>query len=193
MNTTRIALTATASLLVLGLAGCSSTTPGEPEPTSAGESTSAASDPFHIDRPKNLKAISDPCQLLTPQQLQELGAATSGQHEQSQWGQPGCLWRNQNLSVNVAPDTVQRQGLRYTAKIVGDDNGNPTAAVDGYPALHYGATSGSCGTYVGTSDQELFFVSFQRGSEGRNNPEYADPCRVADRVAGMVISNLPDA
>ncbi|MBB5159616.1 DUF3558 domain-containing protein [Saccharopolyspora phatthalungensis] len=190
MNTTRATLTATASLLVLGLAGCSSPTPGAPEPTTGGETTSAANDPFRIDQPKNLKAISDPCQLLNPQQLQELGASNS-EPGKSQWGQDQCTWRNQLLRVNVAPDTVQGQGLRYTSKIVAD--GKPTAEVAGYPAVHYGISSGSCGTYVGTSDKELFLVYFQTGSEGRNKPEIAEPCAAADRIAGMVISNLPSA
>jgi uncharacterized protein DUF3558 len=188
LNTTRSTLTAAASLLVLGLAGCSSPTSGEPEPTTGGETTSEANDPFHIDQPKNLKAISDPCQLLNPQQLQELGAGPP-KPEQSQWRQTSCTWRNQLLSINVAPDTVQGQGLRYTTKIVAD--GEPTAEVAGYPAVHYGISSGSCGTYVGTSDTELFLVYFQMGTEDFKKSGFADPCAAADKIAGMVISNLP--
>ncbi|WP_421671896.1 DUF3558 family protein [Saccharopolyspora spinosa] len=182
-----------ASLLTLGLAGCSSPTPGTPEPTNGGETTSAANDPFQIGQPKNLKAVSEPCQLLTPQQLQQLGATTEGKPAQAQWGQTNCAWDNEQLTLQVSPDTVQGQGIRYIAKIAGDDNGNPTAKIDGYPAVHEGKSSGSCGTYVGVSDKEMVLVHFGVGSEGRSNPEFTDPCATADKIAGMVISNLPPA
>ncbi|MER7009875.1 DUF3558 family protein [Saccharopolyspora sp. NPDC000359] len=191
MNTTRTTLTAAAGMLILGLAGCANSTPGVPEPTTGGETTSAATDPFHIEQPKNLKAISDPCQLLTQQQLQELGAGGEPKPGESQWKQSECTWQSQQLTVTVSPDTIQGQGLRYTAKIVAD--GEPTAEVSGYPAVHVGATSGSCGTYVGTSDTELFYVDFSVGTDGRSNPEFSDACAAADRIAGMVIENLPPA
>lgn len=182
-------MTAAASLLVLGVAGCSGPTQGQPEPTAGGE-TSATNDPFQIEKPKNLKAVSDPCQLLNPQQLQELGA-DSPSPGKSQWGQDQCTWSNQLLRVTAAPDTIQGGGLKYTAKIVAD--GKPTAEVAGYPAVHYGVTSDMCGTYVGTSDTELFLVSFSVGTGGRGNPEFSDPCAMSDKIAGMVLENLPAA
>ncbi|PKW19245.1 DUF3558 domain-containing protein [Saccharopolyspora spinosa] len=191
VHTTRATLAVTASLLTVGLAGCAAP-PGTPEPTANGEATSAARDPLHIDKPKSLRAIADPCQLLTPAQLQHLNAGTP-ESGQSQWGQAECTWRNQQLRINIAPDTVQGQGLRWMAKTAGDGNGNPNAEVNGYPAVHYGISSGSCGTYVGTSDKELFLVNFQTGSEGKGNPEYADPCAMADRIAGLVLENVPSA
>ncbi|WP_190820915.1 DUF3558 domain-containing protein [Saccharopolyspora pogona] len=191
MNTTRTTLAAAASLFVLGLAGCSSPTPGLPEPTTGGETTSAVNDPFRIDQPKNLKAISDPCQLLNPQQLQEVGATTTGRQDKSQWGQANCAWDGAKLALQVSPDTVQGQGLRYTTKIVAD--GKPTAEVAGYPATHVGATSGSCGTYVSTSDTELFLVDFQMGTEDFKESGFSGPCAAADKIAEMVIKNLPPA
>ncbi|MGW1682614.1 DUF3558 domain-containing protein [Saccharopolyspora sp. NPDC002376] len=187
---TRTAMTAAASLLVLGVAGCSAPTPGEAEPTTGGE-TSAANDPFQIDQPKNLKAVSDPCQLLNPQQLQELGAGDDPKPGESQWKQSECTWQSRQLTVTVSPDTIQGQGLKYTAKIVAD--GKPTAEVAGYPAVHYGATSDSCGAYVGTADTELLYIDFSVGPDGRNNPKFSDPCAAADKIAGMVLENLPAA
>ncbi|MER7014736.1 DUF3558 domain-containing protein [Saccharopolyspora sp. NPDC000359] len=169
--------------VVAALGGSERTIPGQPAPV--------ANDPFRIERPKNLRAISDPCQLLSPQQRDQLASLPAGVPEPTPWGQQACRWRNQQLTVSISPDTVQGQGLRYTAKVVAD--GEPTAAVAGYPALHYGISSGSCGTFVGTSDTELVLVSFQAGSEGRNNPEYANPCVVSDKIAEMVLANLPPA
>ncbi|GAA4621413.1 hypothetical protein GCM10023108_54260 [Saccharopolyspora hordei] len=52
---------------------------------------------------------------------------------------------------------------------------------------------GSCATIVGTSDTETFLVNYQIGSEGRGNPEYENPCGMADKIAGMVLENLPPA
>jgi hypothetical protein len=97
------------------------------------------------------------------------------------------------LSLNISPDTVQGQGLRYAAKIYGDDQGKPTAQVNGYPALHIGRGDISCSTGVGVNDVQMFLVQFTTGSEGRGNPEYADPCAMADKIAGMVLENLPPA
>ncbi|QIZ34289.1 DUF3558 domain-containing protein [Saccharopolyspora sp. ASAGF58] len=191
VHTTRTTLAVTASVLLLGLVGCSPATGGEPEPSTGGETTAAASDPLHIDKPKNLKAVADPCQLLTSAQVQQLKAGTPAPG-QSEWGQTSCTWRNQELRIDISPDTVQGQGLRWMAKTAGD-NGKPNANVNGYPGVRYGVSRGSCGTYVGTSDKDLFLVYFQTGSEGSRNPEYADPCAMSDKIAGMVLENLPQA
>ncbi|MDA3628373.1 DUF3558 domain-containing protein [Saccharopolyspora sp. WRP15-2] len=177
-------------LLIVTSTACADTA-GKPVPASTGEQTTpVADDALHIERPKQLKAISDPCQLLTPDQARQLnaGPTSSGQ---SEWGQADCTWRNQQLRIDIAPDTVQGQGLDWLVKTAG--NGKPTAEVNGYPGVRYGISSDSCGTYVATSDTELFLVGFQVGSEGRGNPEYADPCAVTDKVAALVLENLPPA
>ncbi|GAA4611113.1 DUF3558 domain-containing protein [Saccharopolyspora hordei] len=165
--------------------------PGTPEPTPRPETSTAANDPFNIDQPKNLAAVSAPCQLLSQNQLQELSAGQAEPGE-SEWGQENCRWSNQLFAVNISPDTVQGQGISWMAKTAGD-NGKPDANVNGYPAVHYAETRGSCATIVGTSDTETFLVNYQIGSEGRGNPEYENPCGMADKIAGMVLENLPPA
>ncbi|MFI0465974.1 DUF3558 domain-containing protein [Saccharopolyspora sp. 5N102] len=190
MRTTTLA--AAASLFVLALASCSSSTPGDPEPTTSGHTTSTASDPLHISQPRNLKAISDPCRLLTSSQLQQLNAGAA-QPGQSQWGQASCSWRNQQLRIDVSPDTVQGQGIKYTAKIYGDGQGKPNAEVKDFPAVHFGKSEIFCTAAVGVSDTEQFLVNFTVGTDGRINPEYADPCAMADKIAGIVLENLPPA
>lgn len=189
MHTPRSALVAASGLLFL-LAGCVSATPGQPVPSSVGQTTSVQDDPFRIDKPKRLNAISDPCQLLAPEQLSELGASSPAPGR-TPWGQQSCRWNNDQLSLNIAPDTVQRQGLKYTAKIFGDERGNPTAEIEGYPAVHAGVNDLACTTAVGVSETEMFNVQFTAGSEGRHNPAFSDPCAVADRIASMVLANLP--
>ncbi|MER5388544.1 DUF3558 domain-containing protein [Saccharopolyspora sp. NPDC002686] len=160
-----------------------------PEQMIAGRPTTVANDPFRVDQPKELKAIPDPCQLLNPQQRDQLAALPAGTYEPTPWGQQACLWRNKQLTVSVAPNTVQGYGLKYTAKVVAD--GEPTAQVAGYPAVREGVSSGACGIVVGTSDTEIVLVSFQLGPDGRGNPDFSDPCAMSDRIAEMVLSNLP--
>ncbi|PKW19242.1 DUF3558 domain-containing protein [Saccharopolyspora spinosa] len=189
VHTKRTTLLAVASLFTLGLVGC--TAPALEKPVPSPQTSSAVEDPLHIEQPKNLAAVSDPCQFLTSTQVQQLRAG-SAEPGQSEWGQGACKWRNQLFEVKISPDTVQGQGLRWMAKTAGD-NGNPNANVSGYPAVHYGVSGGSCGTFVGTSDKELLLVNFQTGSDGRWNPEYADPCSMADKIAGLVLENVPSA
>lgn len=194
MHTTSITRTVVAAVLVLGLASCAGPGTGSPEPTTGGETSSSAAPkgPFSIPKPLNLAAISDPCKLLTPQQVQQLGAASPTPGEKSQWGQSTCLWDNEQLRIRVAPDTVQGQGIR-TAAFTNSETGKPTHRVGGYPAVNSFANDLSCGTFVGTSKTDVVSVSFTVGSDGRGNPEYADPCAVSDKIAGMVLENLPPA
>ncbi|MGI8307864.1 DUF3558 domain-containing protein [Saccharopolyspora hattusasensis] len=189
MHTTRTTLIIATSAIALGLAGCA--TPGTPEPTPGQETSTAANDPFHIAEPKNLSAVADACQLLNQDQIGQLSAGQPVPG-QSEWGQGRCGWSNQLFAIELAPDTAQGQGISWMAKTAGD-NGKPNAKVNGYPAVHYGETRGSCATLVGTSDTETLLVNYQIGSEGRGNPEYEDPCGMADKVAGMVLENLPPA
>lgn len=190
VHTTRTTLIIATSAIALGLAGCA--TPGTPDPAPSPETSTAANDPFHIEKPKNLAAVSDPCQLLTSEQIQQVNAGPA-EPDRSEWGQSACRWSNQQFSTKVAPDTVQGIGIRWAAKIDGDDQGNPNARVSGYPAVHGGARELFCSTTVGVSDTQTLTVHFTTGSEGRANPEYADPCGMADKIAGMVLENLPPA
>ncbi|MGW1679276.1 DUF3558 domain-containing protein [Saccharopolyspora sp. NPDC002376] len=184
-----VLLVAVGGVLVAVIVGWFAATFRASEQMIAGRPTTVANDPFRIDQPKELNAIQDPCRLLNPQQRELLAALPTGATEPTPWGQQACLWRNQRITVSVAPNTVQRDGLRYAAKVVAD--GEPTAQVAGYPAVHDGVSSGACGTVVGTSDTAVVLVSFQVGPEGRGNPDYADPCAMSDRIAEMVLSNLP--
>ncbi|GAA2789872.1 DUF3558 domain-containing protein [Saccharopolyspora taberi] len=184
-----------AGLVALGSTGCATVVSGvpDPAPVPAGATSQAADDPLHIDHPKNLKAFPDPCQLLSVEQLQQLKAAITGEPDQSEWGQPKCTWRNQQFSATVAPDTVQGDGLRWESKIHGDEQGNPTAEVSGYPAVHGGTSDIRCSTIVGVSDADALTVHFTTGSDGRGNPEYAAPCAMSDKITGLVLANLPPA
>ncbi|MCP2262473.1 Protein of unknown function (DUF3558) [Streptoalloteichus tenebrarius] len=182
----------------LGLAACTSTTPGlASTSTSTGSQSSAATSTAatgdgapKVATPKNLKAIADPCQLLTPQQIQEIGAGEPRQ-EKSQWGEAKCSWHNDNLVVSLAPDTTQGKGLSTVYANRDSLSNSEETTVGGYPGLRTGKISMACSVYVGVSDNQVFLgtVTVRRDAK----PEYKDRCAFAEKVAGMVLSNLPPA
>ncbi|MCP2262471.1 Protein of unknown function (DUF3558) [Streptoalloteichus tenebrarius] len=171
------------------MAGCTSTTPGQAS-TSTGSQSSAATGNGapKVTNPKNLKAIADPCQLLTPQQLQEIGASES-RPGKSPWGEESCTWRNDNLNLAIAPDTTQNQGLSILYANKKSDSEETT--VNGHPSLRYNKEGRSCALGVGVSDTQTFSISMTVLRDVK--PEYKDRCAFAEKVAGMVLSNLPPA
>ena len=187
MLTMRVSVAA--AVACLALAGCG--TPGSPVPVDSAATNPVVKDPFHIDHPKDLAAVPDPCLLLTSDQVRQLGAGDPKPVD-SEWGR-ACEWHNQDFSAEAAPNVVLGQGLRRAARVDGDDKGNPTAQVSGYPAVHGGMNGIRCSATVGVSDDQSLTVHFTTGSGGRTNPEYADPCGMADKIAGMVLENLPPA
>ncbi len=94
------------------------------------------------------------------------------------------------MTINIAPDTVQGQGTKTSAFNYTDD-GNPTHDIEGYPAVNGGKNDLRCGTFVGTSKTYVVSVDFTVGTEGRGDPECSDPCAMSDKIAGMVLDNLP--
>ncbi|MFB9428203.1 DUF3558 domain-containing protein [Streptoalloteichus tenebrarius] len=184
------------SSVVMATAACTSTTSGQPStPTSAeisAATSTAATDNGapKVTSPKNLKAITDPCQLLTPQQLQELGAS-GPRPDKSKWGEASCTWRNDNLNLNVAPDTTQGQGMAAVYAHRKDFSNSEKTSVNGHPGLRVEKFSKTCGLYVGTSDTQLLLVDVAVLRDVK--PEYRDHCAFIEKVAGMVLSNLPPA
>lgn len=180
---------ATATLL----AACSPQTGGTPSPTSAptfasGSATSTAVTAPKVSSPKSLTGI-DSCQLLTPPQLQTLGATAAPKTKKTPWGETECQWVNSDISVYVAPDTTQGKGL---ATVYGNSNtfsGFIPVQVAGYPAVSVNKQSRSCSVYVGSSDTQTFLVDFTR--LGGQRADYQDPCGFAQTVAGAVLANLP--
>ncbi|WP_211212940.1 DUF3558 domain-containing protein [Actinopolyspora mortivallis] len=178
-----------AAACIAALAGCATNTPANTDPNTT--STTTKEDPFAIPKPLNLAAIKDPCDLLTKQQIHQLDAGAPQPDGKSAWGQQQCKWRNQQMTISIAPDTQQKQGIEYTA-FTNTEDGKPTHKVDEYPAVHgIGKTNIRCSTSVGVTEKYTFYVSFTVGTEGRGNPEYSDPCAMSDKIAGMVLDNLP--
>ena len=179
-------------VLAVALAGCASPTAGQASratnPSNSATASAANGDVPKVANPKNLKAIGDPCQLLTSQQLQELGASDPHM-DKSLWGEQTCYWINDNLRVLLAPDTVQGHGLAVVWAKNKDKPESERTTVNGHPALRTDKLSMSCGLWVGVSDTQVLSVDVIVRRDVR--PEYKDRCVFAEKVAGMVLSNLP--
>ncbi|WP_019855080.1 DUF3558 family protein [Actinopolyspora mortivallis] len=157
----------------------------------AKSSEAPSGDPFAVPEALDLSAAFGPCELLTRRQVERLGAGRPQPDGESAWGQEQCRWKNESFSVVLAPDTTQKQGLKFAAYTSTAD-GEPTHEVKEYPAVHgNGKTETRCSTIVGTSREDVIYVSFAIGTDGRDDPEYARPCAMSDRIAGMMLENLP--
>nr|BFF01348.1 hypothetical protein GCM10020241_30230 [Streptoalloteichus tenebrarius] len=175
----------------LGLAACTSTTPGLASTSTGSQSSAATSNGApKVTSPKNLKAIADPCQLLTPQQLQEIGASNPTA-DKSLWGEGSCIWRNDNLRIRLDPDTTHGQGLTIVYNKNKDKPDYEQTTVNGHPAIRWGKEGPFCSVFVGVSDTQVLSADVAVLREVK--PQYKDRCALVDKVAGMVLSNLPAA
>ncbi|MCP2259163.1 Protein of unknown function (DUF3558) [Streptoalloteichus tenebrarius] len=141
-----------------------------------------------VVNPKSLKSVTDPCQLITSQQLQELGA--SDPHPgKTESGGPKCNWKNDNLAMTLT--TYGAQGLDSVYAQRNRFGNSQETTVSGYPGLRIASFSMTCGVYVGLAETQVFLADVIVFREVR--PEYKDRCMFAEKVAGMVLSNLPAA
>lgn len=177
-----------AVLAVVGVSACSSTTSGAPETTTQAPTSSNTAAP-QLENPKNVKAVTDVCQILTPQQLTQLGAATSGEKETTMYGEPKCTWTNDNFSATVALNTTTGFG---PAKIREKGRAkNTLTQVSGYPAMHVDAQSSLCRVEVGLNKGQSIAVNYAVNSG--DAPAMQDPCAYAEKIAAAAIENIPDA
>ncbi|GAB2732670.1 hypothetical protein GCM10027174_01530 [Salinifilum aidingensis] len=190
----RTTLGTTALLAALGLAGCA--LPADSGSQSEQPSSQAQSTPGQqqdaaprIDQPKNLQAVGSACELLKPEQLQQLGLGTEPKPDESLWGDSSCTWENDNAIVSLTQQNrIGAQGMYKNAKSF--DEYHP-AEVQGYPANHTDRQSRLCTVNVGVSDSASFRVGFTR--TGGKAPEMQDPCGFADTIATQVLKNIPNA
>ncbi len=190
----RTTLGTTAVLAALGLAGCATPTDAgseDQQPSSQAESTPSQQQGAgpQIDQPKNLQAVGHACDLLKPEQLQQLGLSTEPEQDDSYTGESSCDWGNDNAMVSATPkSTIGAQQMIETAKSWGEYH--PTE-VQGYPAIHKDRQSRLCSVDVGVSDSATVRIDFTRYAG--DAPEMQDPCGYADTIAAEVLKNIPNA
>ncbi len=200
--------------LVLAVAGCSEGVDGDAAPTSessvsvsASPSSSAqagGSELPHSGAPAVADPLpesalpSDPCEVLTPQQVEEIlgeGAAAGKRADLDGLG-PGCDWSNRKTfgGFKIGFDTVARQGLSAAYA-----NAKPRSAifrevgpVDRFPAVAYKDSEDDrmCTVVVGLADDYAISatvsLSFEKEDAG------VDSCGPAERIAATVVGNLKD-
>ncbi|PRW64456.1 hypothetical protein CEP50_05145 [Actinopolyspora mortivallis] len=172
------------------MAGCATSTPADTNPDTTHTTTSSSEDPFAIPQPLNLAAITNPCHLLTQQQTTTLNAGPPQPGNKSAWGQKTCEWNNEKFNIRSAPDTKQKEGIKYAA-FTNTEDGKPTHYIEGYPAVHSFPGELSCATFVGTSKTDVVSASFTVNTDGRENPQYQKPCDMSDKIAKMMLENIP--
>ncbi|SFP34354.1 DUF3558 domain-containing protein [Saccharomonospora viridis] len=201
--------------LVLAVAGCSEGVDGDAAPTSESSvsesvgptSTSAQGSgsglphsgaPAVADPLPESALPSDPCEVLTPQQVEEIlgeGAAAGKRADLDGLG-PGCDWSNRKTlgGFKIGFDTVARQGLSAAYA-----NAKPRSAifrevgpVDRFPAVAYKDSEDDrmCTVVVGLADDYAISatvsLSFEKEDAG------IDSCGPAERIAATVVGNLKD-
>lgn len=183
MNKRRMPLVAVLSFATFTTGGCSlgaEETPGPPPPAST---TNADAGP-RIANPKKLSAIADPCQLLKPEQAEQLGTGNPQPGRLSGWGQPTCDWEVNNFVVSLAPETVQGKGISVAMK--NESKTKPDSDVNGYPVVEAQTGRTTCGIVVGASSSEVLTVFTSVPSASGKKP-----CDLAKEAAGLAMMNLP--
>ncbi|MGH7866576.1 MAG: DUF3558 domain-containing protein, partial [Candidatus Dormibacteraceae bacterium] len=153
---------------------CSQTEPGQPSAAnSAASLTAGTPNPagLKIANPKNIKGL-DPCQLLTNDQLAQLGATATPTTDKTPWDETYCDWRNDNLGLALAPETTLGTGITGTYARKNNFSKFQQSNVDGYPAARIDWQDLSCQIYVGVAQTEEFSIDFTR--LGGKDPQYMD-------------------
>lgn len=187
----RTTLGVTAVLTALALAGCALPTDADSEDqqssSDVGSSPSQQQPGPQIEQPKNLQAVGHACELLTSEQLQQLGLGGEPQPDESLWGEASCDWANDAAGVSVTQMNQTSPATMYqNAKTF--DEYHP-GQVRGYPANHTDRLSNLCTVDVGVSDTATFRVDFTQHEH--STPEMQDACGYADTIAAEVLTNIP--
>lgn len=179
-------------LSIVGMAACSPAGTNAPETAKPGDSaTSEANSAPQVKQPKNLEAISDACQLLTSEQLAQLGAEAAPKPDTSEYGESKCTWSNDKLAATVALNAKTGTGPKQIFEQgESTDNFAPTE-VDGYPAARVDQQSDLCRIEVGVSDTTSVAINYFKYSGG--TPEMQDPCGYAEKIASEALKNIPAA
>lgn len=182
------------TIAVLGMSACSQAKPDTPEPTgsgspSAGPTSGAGSVP-EVENPKNLKAITDACVLLTSEQLAQLGGGGAPDREKTMYGESKCTWSNDKFSTTIALNATTGTG---PAEVAESDQSDRAAqpSVNGYPAAHIDKTTILCRVEVAVAKNQSIAVNYAVNSG--DAPAMQKPCQYAERIAGEALENIPAA
>jgi hypothetical protein len=212
MATSLRSLLAAAAATML-LAGCTTTSSGDPAPAStrsvpgtaeSAPSTSGSAElPFagapKVEVPLDVSTFQqDPCQTFTEAQTKQLNVSASGNPIDSPLGN-GCEWRNEQTRgyAQIRFNDKNPNGLSGEYQANADDKFvffNELPPIEGYPAVSNDVADhrkyGDCTVIVGVSDELTFEADLQLSEA---NVGKVDPCTKAAEVAGMALQTMKDA
>jgi hypothetical protein len=201
-------LVATLGLIVV--AGCTTTSEGAPLPdsTSTSEAPSSGESPSddlpsdgapEVEDPLDASHFEqNPCDALTSEDAEALNVPTPGEPTEVAFGK-GCRWRNKQTQgvVGIQFYSTDKRGL---SSVYREAKGSdfpyfePIADIEGLPAVAYdpetAKPTGDCSVAVGVTDQLAFAVQLDLSSA---NTGQKDPCTVAAQAAGMMAKTMREA
>lgn len=182
--------TAAIALAILGVSACApSGSSSTPSSTTSGAAATTSAAPG-VENPKNLKSITDACQLLTPEQISQLGGGGQPEEDTSAYGESQCYWSGDAFAVGVAINTASGGPAKIYKASASRNNFAPTT-VDGYPGARVDKQDILCRIELGVADDQSIEVNYTKHSGG--SPEMNDPCRFAEKITSEVLRNVPDA
>lgn len=181
-------LLAATSLTALVATGCAPPSTGSSEPTTSPETSASPRQAVTIGNPKNPKAVDDACSLLTSAQLDELGMQAKPEHMGTRQGAPKCDWSGDEFAITITPD-VKNGGIDTLYKAIPNIT---KSTVAGYPAAWLNKQSISCRVEVGVSRDAKLGISYFSNTTS-DQAGQVQPCKEGERIAAMVLKNIPDA
>ncbi|GAA0511700.1 DUF3558 domain-containing protein [Saccharopolyspora thermophila] len=189
----RATLVTISLLAVLGASACSPGGSTPPPPSTTSEASGSTSAVPKVENPKNLKAVTNACQLLTDQQVKALGGVSERRppaERPSEYGETSCQWATDAFTVNIAINT-KYGGLAKIMEVAdSSDNFKPTQ-VNGYQGARVDEQSDLCRIELAVADDQSLEVNYAKNAGG--TPEMDDPCGYAEKISSEVLKNVPDA
>ncbi|WP_409184186.1 DUF3558 domain-containing protein [Amycolatopsis sp. VS8301801F10] len=180
------------------LSACNSN-PGSPAPASSpssGTANSSASAPPKVADPitNTSAAEKDPCSALPTSEVEKLGGKvrTTAVDTTPVGITCGWIFADGTGSVNggLASGANGLQGLYQRNAVGGLKKFEVQPAIQGYPAVVYDIGlngDGACALAVGINDRLAYAVNTQLRP---GNPNVADPCALATKLASAAITSL---
>jgi hypothetical protein len=195
---------------VMAVAGCTTTSRGEPvstttiEVTESGSVPSSPSDnqklPFagapKVNDPLDTTRFQqDPCRALTADQAQSLTLPSVGERREAPLGK-ACTWENADTRGLVEVHFMDRYPYGLSAEYQANEDHKwayfeQLPSIGGYPAVSRSRfddrNTGKCTVVVGVSDEIIFEVPVRLSPE---NVGSKDPCQLASMVAGLALQTM---
>ncbi|MGJ7905627.1 DUF3558 family protein [Actinopolyspora sp. H202] len=150
--------------------------------------TPSADSGVAIEDPRDLRAVSDACTLLSERQLGELGMNAEPTYKEGLLGIRPCDWSGDEFAFSVRVDT-KSGGIDELYETDNYGRGLERTEVAGYPAAWVRRTDLTCRAEVGVSADASVGVHYTSYRE----PQRSRPCQSASEIAAMVLENIPDA